>query len=52
MLSWFVGVMAINFLVTKATWLLFGLLAAQSTAKTRHVKFENGNEAALTPVAI
>lgn len=52
MISWFVGVMAINFGVTKATWLLFGLLAAQSTAKTRHAKFENANEAALTPVAI
>jgi O-antigen ligase len=34
MLSWLVGVMAINFGSNKVTWLLFGLLAAQ-TAETR-----------------
>lgn len=30
MVSWFVGVLAINFATSKATWLLFGLLAAQA----------------------
>jgi O-antigen ligase len=33
MLSWFVGVMSLNFEESKVTWLLYGLLAAQTAAE-------------------
>ena len=33
MLCWLVGVMSVNWQYRKATWLLFGLIAAQSVAK-------------------